>query len=336
MKEMSFDELTSFEMLYKAHKVARQSKRQKWDVITFENNLFSNLVNLEKSLKNGEYRVGKYKTFYIFEPKEREIEALGYKDRVVQHTLCDNFLTPYYDKRLIYANCACRLGKGSHFARQLLKRYFIDFIKHNQTGYILKCDIKKYFANIDHEQLCKLFEKIKDKKIVNLLKVIIASYNNDTKIGLPIGNQVSQIMGVVFLDKLDRVIKEKLRVKYYVRYMDDLILIHKSKQYLKQCFVEINNVLSELKLELNKKTQFLRISQGVEFLGARYIIKGKRVLQFIKKQSKKRFIKNKNTIELLKKRKLVSNDYIKSSIAGIKGHTNGFNCYRLLPHLLPT
>ncbi len=335
MKELSFDELTSFEALYKAHTVARCSKRQKWDVIAFENNLFSNLTNLEQSLKNGEYKVGNYKKFLIHEPKEREIEALGYTDRVVQHTICDNFLTPYYDRRLIYANCACRIGKGSHFARKLLKSYFVDFIKRFKKGYILKCDVKKYFANINHQELYKIIDKIKDKKVVALLKVIIESYNSDIGVGLPIGNQVSQIMGIVFLDKLDRLIKEQLRVKYYVRYMDDLILIHESKEYLKQCFEKINNVLSSLKLEFNKKTQFLRISQGVEFLGAKYIVKDNKVLQFIKKQSKKKFIKNKKNLERLKAHSLISSDYIKSSIAGIKGHTKGFNCHRLLPKIMP-
>ena len=335
MKELSFDELISFEALYKAHTVARCSKRQKWDVIAFENNLFSNLTKLEQSLKNGEYKVGNYKKFTIHEPKEREIEALGYPDRVVQHTICDNFLTPYYDRRLIYANCACRIGKGSHFARKLLKSYFVNFIKHHKKGYILKCDIKKYFANINHEQLYKIIDKIKDKKVVTLLKVIIESYNSDIGVGLPIGNQVSQIMGIVYLDKIDRLIKEQLRIKYYVRYMDDLILIHESKEYLKQCFEKINKVLSSLKLEFNKKTQFLRISQGVEFLGAKYVVKDNKVLQFIKKQSKKKFIKNKKNLAILKAHSLISKDYIKSSTAGIKGHTKGFNCHRLLPKIMP-
>ena len=335
MQPLDYNQLTSFEALYKAHKVARCGKRHKWDVINFESKLSENLVELESDLKSNTYKVGKYKTFKVYEPKERLIQALGYKDRIVQHTLSDNFLMPCYDKRLIYANCACRIGKGTFFARSLLKRYFIEFLKRHNSGYILKCDIHKYFPSIDHNELYKVIDKIKDKKIVNLLHVIIDSYNFDTGVGLPIGNQVSQIMGIVFLDKLDRVIKEKLRVKYYVRYMDDLIILHHDKQFLKDVLKEINNTLSTLKLKLNKKTQILTLSQGVEFLGAKFVVYGKKVIQRLKKQSKYKLIKNRKLYLTLHKKGVISNEYLLSARAGIKGHTKGFNCHRLLPKIMP-
>ena len=128
LKPMNYYQLTNFENLLRAHKIARCSKRHKRDVIEFEQNLFDNLCELENELKTKTYRVGPYKTFYIYEPKKREIQALGYKDRIVQHTICDNFLTPYYKNKLIYANCACQEGKGSYFARKLRKQYIILYI----------------------------------------------------------------------------------------------------------------------------------------------------------------------------------------------------------------
>lgn len=98
---LSYEKLTSFEMLYKAHTLARMGKRHKEDVIMFEHNLFMNLIDIEEKLKNKTYEVDNYRTFEIFEPKRREIQALHYRDRIVQHTICDNYLTPFYKKRLI-------------------------------------------------------------------------------------------------------------------------------------------------------------------------------------------------------------------------------------------
>ena len=322
-KLLTYEELTSFEELYKSHKVARKCKRHKYATIEFENNLFTNLSKLENELKNGTYQVGKYKTFYIYEPKKREIQALGYKDRIVQHSLCDNFLIPYFDKRLIYANCACRIGKGTFFARKLLKKYYVEFYKKYKTnGYVLKCDIRKYFANIDHQVLKKLLDNIKDKKCVELLHIIIDSYHKNLGIGLPIGNQVSQIMGVVYLDKIDRLIKEKLHIKYYVRYMDDLVLISSCKQELKNCLCEIKNCLLSLKLELNNKTNITPLKQNLEFLGAIYHVgnNGKIYLR-VKPKTKVRFKRAYNLSRYANK----NSHYKQMLIAGMKGHLKGFD-----------
>ncbi len=320
---LCFDELTSFEKLLNAHFVARAGKRHKRDVIEFENNLFSNLVVLESQLKNNTYKVGEYNTFYIFEPKKREIQALSYRDRIVQHTICDNYLTPFYKNRLIVCNCACQVGKGTNFARQKLKQFFIDFYKkHQKNGYILKCDVKKYFSNINHDILKQQYCRLKDERVKNLIYNIIDSYHSDTKKGLPIGNQVSQISGVVFLDKLDRLIKEKLRIKYYVRYMDDLILIHESKQYLFYCLEQMKKCLTQLDLQFNEKTNVFPIKNGVEFLGARYIVSttGKVFLK-VKKQSKQRQRGNVKTLLKLYKDKIIDENYLRNTLAGFYGNT---------------
>ena len=330
-KPLNYFELSNFENLLRAHQVARCGKRHKRAVIQFEQNLFENLYILENELKTKTYKVGEYKTFYIYEPKKREIQALGYRDRIVQHTICDNYLTPYYKNRLIYANCACQEGKGSYFARQLLKKYMVEYHKrYGENGYFLKCDVKKYFANINHQILKNQLQKLPDKDIVDLLGVVLDSYHYDTQKGLPIGNQISQILGVAYMDSLDRLIKEKLNIKFYVRYMDDLIILHHDKEYLKYCLQKINCELQKLDLEFNSKTHIFPISQGVEFLGGRFsVLKSGKILIKVKKQSRQRYNKSIKSLRYLKKNNLINQEYLQSAYAGHKGHFKGFDANKI-------
>lgn len=332
---LSFDRLTDFDYLFKAHKIGRLGKRHKKEMLEFEFNLFSNLTLLEKSLKEGSYRIKKYKKFYIYEPKMREIQAINYVDRFVQHSLCDNYLTPFYKKRLILCNCACQQGKGTHFARKMLKRYLYAYYKrYSNVGYILKCDIKKYFASIDHQTLKNMLNKIEDERVKALLYMIIDSYNADTKVGLPIGNQTSQIFGVVYLDPLDRLIKEKLQIKYYVRYMDDLILIHHDRKYLAYCLEKMQQMVTELKLKFNSKTQIIPLKNGVEFLGGRFLLtKNGGVIMKLRKQSKHRIDRNLKKVELLLKQNLVDKAAARSSLNGMFGHVKDFDSFNYFSKL---
>ncbi len=149
-----FDKLTDFSNLYKAHRKAKRSKNNKIEVISFEMQLAFNLTRLREQLLNGTYRISGYYSFYVFEPKKRLIHALYYQDRVVQHCLCDEILAPVIDKKLIYDNCACRIGKGLHFSLDRLTYFLRKFYsKYQNNGYFLKCDIKKFFDSIDHDVL---------------------------------------------------------------------------------------------------------------------------------------------------------------------------------------
>lgn len=200
------------------------------------------------------------------------------------------------------------------------------FKKHKKDGYILKCDIKKYFASINHDVLKSQLYKLPDKDVRDLIFKIIDSYNHDTKKGLPIGNQVSQILGVTFLDKLDRLIKEKLRIKYYVRFMDDLILIHKDKKYLEYCLNEMTKCLDKLDLKFNEKTHIFPIKNGVEFLGGRYLVQSSgKVIIKLKKQSKTRLKKRFKLLAKLYNEKQIDKNFIKGSIAGYNGHVKRLN-----------
>lgn len=329
---LSFEELTSFETLYKSHKIARLSKRHKGEIVDFELHLATSLANLEGRLKRGTYHISRYKKFYIYEPKEREIQALRYVDRVVQHSICDNFLTPYYSPRMIYANCACQIGKGTRFARMLFKRYLVEhYKKHGMAGYFLKCDVKKYFANINHALLKEQLKELPDQRVYKLLCNLIDSYHHKEGKGLPIGNQTSQIFGVIFLDKLDRFIKERLQIKHYVRYMDDLVMICEDGKKLTQILNILREKIKEFKLEFNAKTQIIPIKNGIEFLGGRYyIVENGRIVLKVKKQSKDRLKRNIKRVTTLQNKGAVDRQYIHGFFAGYNGHLKDFNAYHLL------
>lgn len=187
---------------YKAHTVARRSKRDTREVIEFEMNLGDNLTTLSDALKNGSYKMQDYYSFAIYDPKYRMIHALHYRDRVVQHCLCDEVLAPILDKKLIYDNAACRIGKGTHFAIGRVSKFLDDFYhRYKVEGYFLKCDIRKFFDNIDHAVLKqKLSKVIEDERVLLLLYQIIDSFEVTHDRGLPLGNQTSQWFAIYYLD----------------------------------------------------------------------------------------------------------------------------------------
>ena len=205
----------SFQNLYKAHTVARRSKRNTRGVIEFEMNLGVNLTALSDALKNGTYKMQDYYSFAIYDPKYRMIHALHYRDRVVQHCLCDEVLAPILDKKLIYDNSACCIRKGTHYAIGSVSKFLHDFYnKHGANGYFLKCDIRKFFDNIDHVVLKRELSKvIEDERVLTFLYQIIDSFEVTPGKGLSLGNQTSQWFAIFYLDGFDRLIKEKLKIK---------------------------------------------------------------------------------------------------------------------------
>lgn len=323
---MTYEEVFTFKNLYLTHKKSRKSKRHKKDVILFEIDLSNNLYELYKQLNGYTYQISRYHKFLIFEPKEREIQALEYKDRVVQHCLCDNYLTPYLERRLIYDNGACGKGKGTDFSRNRIKLFLRDYYKHHEcSGYYLKCDIKKYFNSISHVYLKNILDKeISDRKIKNLLFCIIDSYEYTPGHGIPMVNQTSQCFALLYLDRIDRIIKEKFRIKYYSRYMDDLILIYPSKDYLIEVLKYLDDNLREsFELEFNNKTKIGRIENGITYLGARfYLTSTKKVIMKIDN--------NKRTNLITKINKKNRN---KKNIGSYLGYLKKFNEYKMVRNL---
>ena len=288
---MNSDEIFTFGKLYEAHRQARKCKRHKKDVVSFEMNLSAELCGLQQKLENGSYEIGGYNRFTIYEPKKREIQALSYRDRIIQHALCDNIIAPYLANRLTADNAACQKGKGTHYGiKRLTQQLRKHYKQHGTQGWFLKADIRKYFASIDHGVLKTMLAKEKfDERTLELLNKIIDSYNADTGKGVPMGNQTSQNFALLYLDKIDRYIKERAGIKHYVRYMDDMILTDISKEKLQKTLEGMKVIIKELKLELNEKTQLIPLKNGIDFLGWHfYLTDSGKVIRKLRTHSKKR------------------------------------------------
>lgn len=327
-----YEKIYQFENLYRAYKMAARCKRCKTDVIEFELNLADNLWRLHDELKGKAYHASAYHHFMIYDPKEREIQALSFADRVVQHSLCDNVLKPYFEKRLIYDCAACREGKGTHFAMNRLTAFMQAFYKEYGTnGYVLKCDVRKYFDSINHQALKHILRRYPDKDVKAFLYQIIDSFNSDTGKGLPMGNQSSQWFALYYLDKIDRIIKEKYRIRYYTRYMDDLVLLHEDKTYLQTCLAEISEVAkNELKLEFNQKTQIFPVSEGVDYLGWHfYLTDSGKVIRRLRTSNKRRFKRRLKAFREKYRRDEIDFDAIKQSLACYNGHLSHGHTWKL-------
>ena len=273
----------------------RKSIRNKKKLYLFEKNYYSNCYLLIEKIEKG-YSFGCYHIFTIQEKKKRLIMSSSLEDKIVNHVICKKILLPL-DKYLIDSNCATRIGRGTSYARKLLDRYLVK-IKSKGDFYVLKFDFSKYFYHIDHEVLLNKLEKYLDWEDLRLIRSVLdttnASYINDEikrlgmdtyyqkGVGLPIGNYTSQLLAVFYLNDLDHYIKEQLRCKYYIRYMDDGIILEKDKDRLKEILNVIEEkVKNEYLLELNAKTKIYHSSEGFTFLGVFYQVKQNKVFRRI-------------------------------------------------------
>jgi len=278
-----FKRVYSFENLYRSYLKARKGKNDSREVLKFTYDLENNLAALRKRLRNGSYRTGHYSRFTIFEPKKREISALPFKDRVVHHAVC-NVIEPLFEKAFIFDSYACRKGKGTHAGANRLQCFLR---KNSKNCFVLKCDVKHYFSSVDHEILKKMLrKKIADKKLLALLDCIVDSPGEEK--GIPIGNLTSQLFANIYLNKLDYFVKQGLKAKQYIRYMDDFILLHESKKQLQCWKKQIEQFLYSIKLCFNKKkTNVFPICTGVDFLGYRLFA----FHRLIRKSTVKRFLR---------------------------------------------
>lgn len=246
--------------------------RWKDSVAGYELHAPQNTHKLIRSVRNGTYKISPYQHFTIHEPKKREIVATRIADRQVQMALCMGGLYKDITEHFIYDNCACQTGKGTDFALKRVKIHLERYCReHGKDGLVLKCDVRHFFPETRHDMAKEAVKKrISDPKACAMVCEIIDSFDGDKGIGL--GSQISQLVELAVLDDLDHYIKERLRIKHYVRYMDDFILIHRDKEYLKECRREIQSKLNEIGLTLNEKTTIYPIRQGVKFLQWRFIL----------------------------------------------------------------
>ena len=281
-----FEKVTDFGNLYKAYKKAKSGKGYKKSSAKFEIKALEGIHLLKEQLENKQYKVSAYNQFYVYEPKQRLIEAAAFKDKVVQHSLCDNVLLPKLQNVFIRNNFAGQIGKGTLFGLNTLKDDMLNFYKeYGNNGYILKADITKFFYTIDHDVTKQIIRQhFDDENLLWLCDLIIDSTDG---LGLPLGNQTSQVFALLYLNGLDHYIKENLNIKYYGRYMDDFYLIHHDKEYLKYCLQQISKIVSDLKLSLNGKTQIMPFKQGIKFLGFHTYIKDNQVICRIRNENKR-------------------------------------------------
>ncbi len=218
-----YDKALTYENLYKAYVHSKRGKSKKIDVIEFSLNYEERLQEMLYELSSLTYTFGDYHLFYIYEPKERKILSAPFKDRIVHTWYVQNFIEPYFVKSFMYNSYACIKNKGMHSCSLKVKKALKTCSNKYINGYIIKMDIAKYFENIDrnilYEIICK---KVKDKKFLWLTKNILESskgYDNILGKGIPIGNYCSQMFANIYLNELDKYMKEKLRLKYIYRYM---------------------------------------------------------------------------------------------------------------------
>ena len=275
----SYQDIISMENLLVTWERFLRGKRHKNDVIKFQANLNDNLVELYKELKNKTYIHDTYSAFNISDPKPRNIHKATVRDRVVHHLLYKE-LYPYFEQKFVYDSYSCRENKGTHKALDRFK-YFAGKVSknHTKTCHVLKCDIKKFFANIDHDTLKRILERhIKDKNILWLLGQVINSFSFSKHIyaiadmgkrGLPLGNLTSQLLVNVYMHEFDMYVKQELKVKYYIRYADDFVVLSQDKKYLENLLVKFHNFLNdELHLTLHENKVYIKTyTSGVDFLG---------------------------------------------------------------------
>jgi len=241
-------------------------------VAEFSLRFTDNILALHQELAKKTYCHGPYQAFKINDPKPRNIHKAGVRDRLIHHAIY-RILYPYFDQKFIFDSYSCRIGKGTHKAINRF-RYFGRKVSENNTRtcWVLKCDIKKFFASINHKTLKNILAKqIRDKDVLWLLAQTIDSFNAAGKInaGLPLGNLTSQLLANIYMNEFDQFAKRELKAKYYIRYADDFLILHESKAHLESYIPRISEYLEErLKLSLNSSKVFIKtLASGADFLG---------------------------------------------------------------------
>ncbi len=267
-------------------------KRKRNDVAIFQSRLMDNVLSLYYDLKNKNYKHSEYQAFNISDPKPRNIHKAIVRDRLLHHLLYRE-IYPYFDKKFIYDSYSCRINKGTHKAIYRLADFSRQVsTNHTKTVWVLKCDIRRFFASINHGVLKNILVKyIEDRDLLWLFNQVVDSFHTDNKVGtgLPLGNLTSQLLVNVYMNELDQFVKRDLKVRYYIRYADDFVFLSQDKNYLINLQFSVCKFLKEkLKLFLHPNKVFLKtIASGVDFLGWNQFV-NYRVLRTI---TKKRMLK---------------------------------------------
>lgn len=269
------DEVCDFDNLYRAMLHCKHNVMWKDSVAGYVKNGLVNIYKLKKSVEDGTYELDKYTRFKVYEPKERDIVSIRIKDRVFQRSFCDQYFYKIMTRSFIYDNVACQVGKGNEYGRKRLITHLQKYYrKQGLKGWVLKSDLKNFFGSTSHElALNAVTKRLDDEWSIGVAQRVIRSFNQGSNpdIGMGLGSEMTQLIELAVLDGLDHYIKEQLHIKHYIRYNDDMILIHEDREYLKVCRSKIREWLEVRGLVMNrKKTQLFNIKQGIKFLGFRF------------------------------------------------------------------
>ncbi len=326
-----FEQVYQFDNLYAAYERARKGKRDRAEVLRFEQNLEGELIQLQNELIWDHYETGAYRTFHVFEPKARLVAAQPFRDRVLQHSLV-GVIEPIWERRFHYHSYACRPGRGMHIGADTAQRWLREVQATHGRAYCLKADVAKYFPSIDHEILMRLIERrITCKRTLGLCHDIMESWYS----GLPIGNLTSQLWANVYLHELDTFVKQHLGVKRYIRYMDDFLIVHHDKALLHAFRRVIEAWLwDHLRLRLNNKTQVFPVGQrngrALDFLGYRMWPTHRR----LRRDSVKRMEKKLQRLQKQYAEGAIGFTAIRQRINSWLGHASRADSYRIRRKLL--
>lgn len=324
-----FEKVADFGNLYQAYLKSKSGKgfsksSQKFQVVALDG-----IHQIKRRLETKSYKVSPYNEFVIYEPKERIIKSGSFVDKIIQHSLCDNVLLPILKDEFIQTNFAGQIGKGTLYGLDCLKsQMYLAYCKYGYNCWIIKADISKFFYNIDHDILKDIVRCFtEDNDVYWLCEKFIDSTDG---LGLPLGNQISQVFALLYLSGLDHFITGELGVKYYGRYMDDFYLIVQSKEYAKWCLNAIYEFVHTLGLDLNGKTQIIPFKNGIKFCGFHtYVTQDGKVIRKLKNENKHAAKKKfKKMVDLVKAGRLSREKFYESYNAW-KNHVSHGNCVKL-------
>lgn len=332
-----FEKIISLENIFAAWDAFKSDKRNRYDVQVFERNLEENIFELHRDLKAKKYKHGVYSGFWIRDPKPRHIHKATVRDRVSHHAIF-NILNPIFEPTFIAQSFSCRIGKGAHKGIKALKQ---NANKISRNGYknifALKCDIKKFFNSVDHNVLLEILgEKVKDTDAMWLLSEIVRSFiSKDANVferkGLPIGNLTSQLFANVYMNEFDQFMKHEIKVRSYLRYTDDFVIISDNKDYLEKLIPQISQFLKvKLGLSLHpNKVTIRKFSQGIDFLG--YVVLPH--FQQLRTKTKRRIFNKISRRVLEQKQGHISTETLEQSLQSYLGVLTHANAYRVSQEL---
>lgn len=328
-----YERIYPFDALEAAYCRARSGHRGTAEVLQFERDLEGELIQLSNELIWGEYRTGPYRTFHVHEPKRRLVAALPFRDRVLHHALVAQ-LEPIWEPRFIHHSYACRRGRGLHRGADTAQRWLREVQRRYGRAYVLKADVSKYFASIRHDVLLALIARhVRCRRTLDLCAHIVDTWRP----GLPIGNLTSQLWANIYLHELDDLVKQRLGVRRYMRYMDDWLVVHHDKAYLHGLRRTLTEWLGDtLGLALNRKTQVYPVGgargRALDFLGYRIWPTHRK----LRKSSVRRMGRRMRWLARRYARGEIGRDAIDARVQSWLGHARHADSYRVRRDVLGT